>query len=380
MSIPNPNASPQPLPISVYCVWQWWERHYQVDHGRPHRMDLDWLDATYLGRQCRLHEWFGDLGIGQADPVLDEIFVSLLLPYHTMIVPVILGMKATIQELGGWRNHPLDVAAASRLEPVDLAQSPVGELLLADLERREARYGCATQMIDLASPSNNAFSLRGTDFYLDLLADPPLARHYLAVITDTMVTAYRFVGEHFGRLESVPLANCNATMISPAVYAEMVRPYDTRFVQEAAASQGLPPRCDLHHCSVPAEPFAEAYRSIPGLRSLQGAVTSDIRAVRAALPDVAFSGMISPVELLCRPQEDLLADIDRALEDDVSDLALWDVDPEVSPAQLGTFLDELVLRARHHDRDPRFSFIPITWEEMDWEFLRFRPRSDGVHG
>jgi len=361
----------QPLSISLYCVWQWWEKHYQAAHGRPDRIDFDWLDAAYLGRQRRLHEWFGDLGIGQAEPVLDKGFVSMLLPCHTMIVPVLLGMRATIQENGGWRNHPLDNDEVARLKPVDIAHSPVGELLLAEREKRIARYGRATQMLDLASASNNAFSLRGTEFYLDLLAEPELARHYLAVITETMVMAYRFVAKHFGRLESVPLGNCNATMISPELYAGMVRPFDIQFVADAAASQGVAPRCDLHHCNVPTEPFAAAYAAIPGLRSLQGSVRSDIRAIHAALPEVAFSGMINPVDLLNRPQTELLGDIERALEAGVNDLALWDVDPSFAPGQLGAFLRELAGLARRHNREPQFGFIPFAWEELDWEFPQY---------
>jgi len=359
------------LPVSLYCVWQWWEKHYQAAHGRPQAIDFDWLDAAYLGRQRQLHAWFGDLGIGQSNPTLDTEFVSKLLPYHTMIVPVVLGMKATIQEVGGWQNHPLDEVEIAKLVPVDLAQSPVGELLLAEREKRLARYGCATQMIDLASPANNAFSLRGTEFYLDLLADPPLARHYLDVITETMVMAYRFVAQHFGRMESVPLANCNVTMISPELYTEMVRPCDIHFIAKAAASQGVSPRCDLHHCNVKTEAFAEAYGDIPGLRSLQGSVWSDIRAIRTRLPEVDFSGMINPVELLTRSQTELLEDLDRALEAGVHDLALWDVDPQITPTKLGNLLHELAHLARRHGREPGFSFIPITWEELDWEFPRY---------
>jgi hypothetical protein len=366
----------KPLPVSLYCVWQWWEKHHQAERGRPDRIDFGWLDATYLARQQRIYEWFGDLGIGQAAPVLDQDFVSKLLPYHTMIVPVILGMKATIQEVGGWQNHPLEETAPARLEPVDLALSPVGELLLTEKEKRMARYGVATQMIDLASPANNAFSLRGTDFYLDLLASPDLARHYLRAITETMIMAYRFVAKHFGELESVPLANCNATMMSPEVYEQMVRAHDIRFIEEAAASQSAPPRCDLHHCNVPTEPFAEVYRAIPGLRSLQGAAGSDIRAIRSALPGVAFSGMINPADLLNRPRAEVLAEADRAIEAGVNDLALWDVDPAVTPERLGSFLRELAQRARRLDREPRFSFIPITWEELDWEFPAYHAKGE----
>jgi hypothetical protein len=361
----------KPLPISLYCVWQWWEQHYQAELGRPNRIDFDWLDATWLGRQRRLYEWFGDLGVGQVEPILDAGFVSLLLPYHTMIVPVLLGMQATIQEVGGWQHHPISEAEAAALKPVDIASSPVGDLLLAEKEKRVARYGIATQMIDLASPANNAFSLRGTEFYLDLLAEPDLARHYLDVITETMIMAYQFIGKHFGTLESVPLGNCNVIMMSPDVYTEMVLPYDIRFIKDAAASQDMPARCDLHHCNVPTESFAKAYHAIPGLRSLQGSIRSDINAIHTEIRDIAFSGMINPVDLLNLPQEKLLADIDRALTCGVNDLALWDVDPAVSPSQLNVFMKDIKNIARNHEREVKFSFIPITWEEMDWEFPKY---------
>jgi len=303
--------------------------------------------------------------------VLGSNFVSGVLPYHTMIVPVILGMPVTVKAIGGYQNHPLEEARLARLAPVDLANSPIGALLSAEREKRLARYGCATQMIDLGSPANNAFLLRGAEFYADLLADPPLARHYLEVITETMLAAYRFIATLFGPLESAPLGNCNVVMMSPALYTEMLRPHDIRFVEQAAAGQGVPPRCDLHHCNVPTEAFAGTYAAIPGLRSLQGSVRSDIRAIGAALPDVPFSGMVSPVDLIHRPPADVLADIERALAAGVNDLALWDMDPSLTPARLADFLRSLARLARRHDRDPRFSFIPITWEEMDWEFPRY---------
>jgi len=161
-------------------------------------------------------------------------------------------------------------------------------------------------------------------------------------------------------------------MISPEVYADMVRPYDIRFIEGSAASQGVPPRCDLHHCNVPTESFAVAYRNIPGLRSLQGSVRSDIRAIHACLPEVNFSGMINPVDLTNRPHVDLLVEIDQALSAGVHDLALWDVDTQTTPAKLGDFLRDIARLARRHGREPGFSFIPITWEEMDWEFPRYR--------
>ena len=63
--------------------------------------------------------------------------------------------------------------------------------------------------------------------------------------------------------------------------------------------------------------------------------------------------------------------MERAVYAGVNDLALWDVDPTVTPAQLGEFLLSLPMAARRHGREPVFSFIPITWEELDWEFPRY---------
>ena len=152
----------------------------------------------------------------------------------------------------------------------------------------------------------------------------------------------------------------------------MIRPCDIRFITGSISSQRESPLCDLHHCSVHTEPFAETYRDIPGLRNLQGSVWSDIRAIHAALPGVDFSGMILPTELINRPQAEVLADLDRALEDDIHDLALWDIDPSCSPEKLGAFLRELALLIRRKGREPNFSFIPFTWEELDWEFPQYR--------
>ncbi len=116
---------------------------------------------------------------------------------------------------------------------------------------------------------------------------------------------------------------------------------------------------------------SRAVKAIPGLRSLQGSIRSDINAIHTEIRDIAFSGMINPVDLLNLPQEKLLADIDRALTCGVNDLALWDVDPAVSPSQLNVFMKDIKNVARNHEREVKFSFIPITWEEMDWEFPKY---------
>ena len=99
---PQWEEGPERLPVSIYMVWQRWEKYYQSRHGRRDRVELDWLDETWIGRQRFLFEHFGDLGIGDCDPSLDRSFLSKVMPFHTMIVAVALGVEVTIQDVGGY--------------------------------------------------------------------------------------------------------------------------------------------------------------------------------------------------------------------------------------------------------------------------------------
>ncbi len=361
-----------PLPVSVYCDWQWWERHFQQAHGRPEVMDYDWLDETYLLRQRFLYESFGQYGLGAADPTLDPSFLGLVLPYHELIVPILLGVQVTLKEVGGYGWHNLTELQLRALQPVDIADTPLADHLRSEREDRLARYGVAPQMIDLGSVSNNAFVLRGPTFYEDLMLDIGLAEHYMEAITETMCLAYRFISDLFGPIDGFPIANCNVTMMSPDLYVRMIRKHDTRCVDYAASLTGKPHACDLHHCDVPVETFAYAYSGVPGLRSLQASYLSDIEAVCRALPGVSFSAMVSPVDLLAKPAWQVDEDIDRCVACGASDLAIWNIDPEFAPSQMSELFGRIKVIANRHQRNAVFAIIPFSWEELDWEFPRYR--------
>jgi hypothetical protein len=375
------DAKKRDLPVSLYMVWQWWERHYQAQRGRPERIDYDWLDNTWLSRQRFLFEQFGRFGLGMEKPTLDNPgYLTQVMPFNCNLIPIVLGMAPRVKSTGSYYGKPLSTDALKELRPVDLADSPVGELIIKERRHRIDRYGQATQMIDLASVTNNAFTLRGADLYLDLIADKPLARHYLTVITETMETAYRFIRQQFGPVisqwsghESVSLGNCNVTMMSPELYVEMIREHDIHYVNAAAKILGKPPCCALHHCNVKTEPFARAYSEIPGVELLQGSYLSDIPAIRQAMPHVNFSAMVNPVHLLTHSPEQIAADVENAIAAGANDLAVWDIDPDNGPASLADFLDGVDQIARRHDRRAVFSAIPFAWDELGWEFPQYHP-------
>ncbi|MFC1677732.1 hypothetical protein ACFL3G_11815, partial [Planctomycetota bacterium] len=327
------------------------------------------FDSISLYRsQDGLHIIFGDLGIGKSEPVLDKNLLSQVMPFHTMLIAVALGMDTEIQPVGGYAWKAMSVEQLKNLKPVDIADTAIGELILKHRQQRLDRYGVATQMIDLASVSNNAFMMRGADFYVDLMIEKEFTQHYLGVIKETMCLAYKFISETFGPIDGFPLANCNVTMMSPALYDEMICQYDIDCVEYAAKINGREPCCDLHHCDVETEPFAESYSKIPGLRSLQGSYHSDIKKILAVLPETKFSAMISPVEILNQPLPKTLDDIDKCIADGANDLAIWNIDTACGLEKLVEFFEKISKIAQEHNKEASFDVIPFSWEELAWEF------------
>ena len=159
------------LPVNIYFVWQWGEKYYQKFHGRPCAINMDWLDETYKDRQRFLYDEFGQFDIGQEKPVLDSHFVAKVMLFNCGIIPVTLGVKSKLEEIGGYTWRRLDIEAIKKMQPVDIATNWVGEMIIQERERKIERYGVVEQMIDLGSISNNAFILRGHEFYTDILID-----------------------------------------------------------------------------------------------------------------------------------------------------------------------------------------------------------------
>ncbi|MFZ2654617.1 MAG: hypothetical protein WAX69_06835 [Victivallales bacterium] len=366
--------TPKTMPVSIYFVWQWWEKHCLGAAERPATIDMDWMDKAYIARQRFLHEHFAEFGIGAGQPVVDKAFLSKVMPFHTMIIPVALGMDIEIQEYGGyaWQNMTED--QLKKLKPVDIANTAAGEVILKQRQERLDRYGMATQMIDLASVTNNAFMMRGPEFYADLIVEKDFARHYMGAIRETMCMAYRSISGLFGPIDGFPLGNCNVTMMSPDLYDEMICQYDMDCVKYAAELTGKKPNCQLHHCNVKTEPFAETYGRIPGLTSLQGSYQSDIRKIHEVLPGIDFSAMVNPVELLSRPLADVFQDLEISIASGAANLAIWDIDSTFSPEKMKELFDGIRNVADKCGRKAVFSVIPIGWEELAWEFPQYVKR------
>ena len=354
-----------PLPVSLYFMPEWWDRHYHAGTPRPSQPSQDALESLYLGRLRFLHEQFGRGEIGQQNPNLGDGQIATVLRHCYDTVPVLLG--TTLDYGNAWGSHPRfrKLVELGGLEPVDIANHPEGEWIAGEKRRLDALYGQCMHCLDLGGVVNHAFRIVGQDIYADMISSPEEVKRLFECIIQTMRWFFDFLDDTFGGMDPVPFSNCNVVLMSPALYEDMVLPFDARQNRFAAERHGVVPRAAIHHCDVPLDPFVVAYAKLPGLASIQAAFTSDVAKAKRGLGGCDFSAMVSPMSM----NADLAAfeaTMEKAIADGTDDLAMWNVDPGTTPDRLREVLDIIDAICRQHSRQPKYEAMPLCWEKMQW--------------
>jgi len=356
------------LPVSLYFMPEWWDRHFHGRTPRPARPSQPALEAMYLARLRFLYEQFGRWGIGEERPTRGPGQISTVIRYGFDLVPALLGTQLDLADAWGFYPRLRSLAALHSVKPVDIRGHPEGEWILREKERLERLYGRCSHCIDLGSVTNNAFRMIGEELYAELLHDPAAVESLFGTILATMSALYDFLVDHFGGMNPVPISNCNVGLMSPALYERRVLPFDARQSQ-FAEHRGGAPRAAVHHCDVPVDRFLPAYAKLPGLASIQAAISSDIRAAKAVAGGCAFSALVSP-GYLCGD----LAVFERVLRDafaaGADDLALWNVDSQTDAEALRRAFDLIEAVACEAGRRARFTAMPLCWEEIEWAHAR----------
>ena len=354
-----------PLPVSLYFMPEWWDRHYHVGMPRPSQPSQDALESLYLGRLRFLHEQFGRWEIGRESPDLEGGQIATVLRHCYDTVPVLLG--TTLDYGNAWGSHPRfrKLEELADLEAVDIANHPEGEWIVGEKRRLDALYGQSTHCLDLGGVVNHAFRIVGQDIYADMISSPEEVKRLFECIIQTMQWFYDFLDDVFGGMDPVPFSNCNVTLMGPVLYEDIVLPFDARQNRFASERHGVEPRAAIHHCDVPLDPFVDAYAKLPGLASIQAAFTSDVAKAKRELGGCDFSAMVSPKAL----NADLVAfetTLEKAISDGTDDLAIWNVDPQTEPDRLRKVLEIIDAIGWRHGRKPNYEPMPLCWEEMQW--------------
>jgi hypothetical protein len=363
--------SKRKLPVSIYFTPEWWDAAWHSRHPRADVPSQEALEQLFVARQKFLHEEFGDWGIGAAEPAFDHTQIATVMRYGYDLVPALMGTVLQFGDAWEFIPRPRALKDLRDVRPVNIAAHPEGEWLLREKDRLDKLYGHAAHGIDIGSVTNHSFRILGPDFYAELLADREAMCAFFEVLLETMKNLYGFVREHFGGMDPVPVSNCNVSMMGPRLYQDMVRPFDARQCRFGEGHGSNPSRASLHHCDVPADNFLEVYSQLP-LDTLQSSIRSDIGLAKKVLPDTKFSALVSPSLLMTADLSDLDRHLDPALQNGVNDLALWNLDPQTSPARVRAVLQRISDTSSRYGRVPEFAAMPLCWEEMEWAHRRYR--------
>ena len=359
-------------------MYEWWNAHFHAAEPRPARIDDDALDSMYLKRKRFLFEKFGVFGIGEENPVMDGRHVNTVIKYGMDLIPHIYGASLACQAPGGYMPKPFSKEELAGMAPAEINAHPIRDWTLGEKKKKEERYGSAFVFLDYESPANIAVRLRGEDFYSDMIEDPGFARHVLSLCTETILSVLKFSDELTGAKPEgeggLSLGNCNVVLMSPAMYAEIIKPFDVLLINEAMRRSGRKLNLNLHHCDVKADGFIGVYKDLPNLTSLQANHGTDIEAVRREMPGVSFLSMINPAEMASLGPAEMRSAIFRAVRLGSTELDLWNIDPAVHPARLYEILSDIRDACAACGKKPVFEAMPFVWDELEWAYPMYQNR------
>ena len=309
------------LPVDVVFHPNWWHKNYGLSFDR----DFFYNPERRVGQEQRmrqlLYERFGDVGLGQKDA-----------PRRPIVGPILMGSGYLIQEILGcevmytedgnpWvlpRNLSKDEVWALRA-PEDIESTPPMRAVLSLMNSLEAEFGYLQGDIPMHSVVNAAIDLRGQEYFIDLMEDPPLVAHLNEVIARTICEVGRRVKARTGSTSiSINriiasfnpgiyiIPNCSLQMISPKMYEAHLLGYDTWLGQQLFPM-------GFHHCGSNAHLFAPLYARA-GAIYLDVGWGSDIAACRAALPEAWLSLRLNPVKMLNATADEAAADTEKLLQ------------------------------------------------------------------
>ncbi|NLX07265.1 MAG: hypothetical protein GXY33_19170 [Phycisphaerae bacterium] len=284
-------GEPLAAPLTLNFLPSWWYRQYGISHGERVFRDPEFRAATQREMHRLVYDRFKDLGFGQEDPPL--VYCADHLGNATM--PAMLGCEVRFADDQYPVNNPLPMDVLRRLAvPKDITQSfPLNDIL--GQERQIAQK--TGSRVDLIWPTqgvqNIALLTQGSDFYTEYYENPEWAGRLLDVSCDLIIAILEYQKSRGQELMLFSHQNCTVELCGPKVYREFLLAYDLRLYRTAAR---LGWKYNIHHCGV-FDAFAELYRQIGPLDSIQVGWGSDLRLALDTFPEAKVDYIISPTFL-----------------------------------------------------------------------------------
>lgn len=307
------------LPVELVFNPNWWHRTTGICFDQSFYLDPQARIRNDVLMRRVLHQRYGELGLGEADPQPRPVIGSLYVA-GGFVIPALLGAEIRFVPDAAPQPLPLHLKPEQidQLELPDFRRSwPMVELI-AQMDALEAEWGTLVGDLNTDGLLNAAYHLYGAELFADFYQAPQRVLHLLEMIADLIVDVSEYVRQRTGScsiavnrmVERIDPrlflhANCSVPMISPRSYRDIQLPIEQRMA-------GRIQPFGIHHCGDNLQRYASAYAELP-LAFVDVGWGSDVAACRKALPQAFFNLRLSPVRMLtCTPQE-IAADTESLL-------------------------------------------------------------------
>lgn len=302
-----------PLGVGFYPDWFW--HHYGISFDRKYYFDPETRVEARMEIDKRLHERFGDVGLGDPNPKPKP-----LITFGMVMLPAIFGCEVVFNDDALPWAMPLNLPEdeVMKLQVPDIRSSwPMTEVF-RQIDYFRAKYGRVVGDINTTGVQNLALKLRGDQLYIDYFENPRLCHHLLKVCTESIIRlfqeVYKITGT--GAIDVTPmcdpklfvLPNCTVEQISRETYEQFVLPYDN---QVAAACHPV----GIHHCGS-VNQVLEAYAKVQQLGFVEIGFGSDVKRARQVFgPKVAVNARINPVLMKNGAPQDVENEVKRLISE-----------------------------------------------------------------
>ncbi len=300
---PSMARAPRPfLPVEFVFNPNWWNKTAGICFDQSFYLDAQVRIENDMRMRRVLHQRFGSLGLGEADPQARPLIGSLHVA-GGFFIPA-LPLKLSSAEIDAF-SIP------------DFRQTWPMSVLIAQMDALEAEWGYLVGDVNTDGLLNAAYHLYGADLFADFGLAPQRVSCFLEKIAGLIADVAGYIRQRTGSssisvnrmVERVDPglflhANCSVMMISPRSYRSMQLPIEK---QMAARLQPF----GIHHCGENLQRYASAYAELP-LAFLDVGWGSDVAACRQVLPETFFNLRLSPVRMLNCSAQEIAADT-RAL-------------------------------------------------------------------
>lgn len=302
------------IPLGVGFYPDWFHKHYGISFGRDYYYDPEVRVQTRMEIEKRLHERFGDVGLGDPDPSPKP-----LITFGMVMLPAVFGCEVVFKDDALPWAIPLNLSEKEvmDLRVPDIFKRPPMTDMIRQIDYLKAKYGRVVGDINVTGVQNLALKIRGEQLYFDFFDHPKLCHHLLKLCTEVIIRLFQFNHHTTGTaaVDVTPMCdpklyvipNCTAEQISLETYEKFILPYDNQ-VADACHPLGI------HHCGSVNE-VLPGYARVHHLAFVEIGFGSDVKRARQVFgPDVAINSRINPVLMKNGSPEDVSAEVRRLID------------------------------------------------------------------